>query len=143
MFSRETLVDIKIAKVGERKKVIMASVKLNLIVSTVLTGTVCLSHLTVLTRGREQFSIEDGTSKHLGKCLVYANVIHCTPMIIWVSGVLRMTVVDFCFRGNVWSPTTVPLRTPVTQLIIFNPGMLLLGSNHFLIYVGSVCEYGC
>ena len=37
------------------------------------------------------------------------------------------------------SPTTVLFRTPVTQmiifeLIIFNQGMLLLGSNHFLIY---------
>ena len=30
-------------------------------------------------------------------------------------------------------PTTVVLRTPVNQMIIFNQGMLLLGSNHFLI----------
>ena len=30
------------------------------------------------------------------------------------------------------SPTTVFLRTPVTQMIIFNRDMLLLGSNHFL-----------
>jgi len=30
------------------------------------------------------------------------------------------------------SLTTVLLRTPVTQMILFNHGMLLLGSNHFL-----------
>jgi len=29
--------------------------------------------------------------------------------------------------------TTVLLRTPITQMIFFNQGMLLLGSNHFLI----------
>ena len=29
--------------------------------------------------------------------------------------------------------TTVLLRSPVTQMIFFNHGMLLLGSNHFLI----------
>ena len=32
------------------------------------------------------------------------------------------------------SPTTVLLRTPITQMIIFNPGTLLLGSNHYFIY---------
>ena len=31
------------------------------------------------------------------------------------------------------SLTTVLLRTPITQMILFNQGMLLLGSNHFLI----------
>ena len=31
------------------------------------------------------------------------------------------------------SITTVLLRTPITQMIFFNQGMLLLGSNHFLI----------
>ena len=31
------------------------------------------------------------------------------------------------------SPTTVLLRTPVTLMIIFNQGMLLLGSNYFLV----------
>jgi len=30
------------------------------------------------------------------------------------------------------SPKTVFLRTPITQMISFNQGMLLLGSNHFL-----------
>ena len=30
-------------------------------------------------------------------------------------------------------PTRVLLRTPIRQVIIFNQGMLLLGSNHFLI----------
>ena len=30
------------------------------------------------------------------------------------------------------SLTTVLLRTPITQMIFFNQGMLLLGSNHFL-----------
>ena len=29
--------------------------------------------------------------------------------------------------------TQVLLRTPITQMIFFNQGMLLLGSNHFLI----------
>ena len=32
------------------------------------------------------------------------------------------------------SLTTVLLRTPITQKIFFNQGMLLLSSNHFLIY---------
>ena len=31
------------------------------------------------------------------------------------------------------SPTIVLLGTPITQIIIFNKGMFLLGSNHFLI----------
>ena len=31
------------------------------------------------------------------------------------------------------SLTTVLLRTPITQMIFFNHGMLLLGSNHFLV----------
>ena len=30
------------------------------------------------------------------------------------------------------SLTTVLLRTPIIQMIFFNQGMLLLGSNHFL-----------
>ena len=29
--------------------------------------------------------------------------------------------------------TTVPLRTPITQMMFFNQGMLLLGSSHFLV----------
>ena len=39
------------------------------------------------------------------------------------------------------SPTTVLLRTPITQMIFFNQGMLLVGSKHFLkacIYYTSV-----
>ena len=36
------------------------------------------------------------------------------------------------------SLTTVLLRTPITEMIFFNQGMLLLGSNHFLIYVPLV-----
>ena len=32
------------------------------------------------------------------------------------------------------SPTTVLPRTPITQMIIFNPGMLLLESNNYFIY---------
>ena len=35
------------------------------------------------------------------------------------------------------SITTVLLRTPITQMIFFNQGMLLLGSNHFLINVNT------
>ena len=33
------------------------------------------------------------------------------------------------------SPITALLKTPVTQMIIFNQGMSLLGSNHFLIII--------
>ena len=33
------------------------------------------------------------------------------------------------------SLTTVLLRTPITQMIFFNQGMLLLGSNHFLLII--------
>ena len=33
------------------------------------------------------------------------------------------------------SQTTVLLRTPITQIIFFNQGMLLLGSNYFLKHV--------
>ena len=33
------------------------------------------------------------------------------------------------------SLTTVFLRTPITHMIFFNQGILLLGSNHFLIVV--------
>ena len=39
----------------------------------------------------------------------------------------RVQVVETSFA------TTNLLRTPVTQMIIFNQGKLLLGSNHFLI----------
>ena len=46
------------------------------------------------------------------------------------------------FLSKRQSLTTVLLRTPVTHMIFFNKGMLLLGSNHFLIdiifVVGSV-----
>ena len=42
--------------------------------------------------------------------------------------VLRRTVVDIVVLRR----TTVLLRTPITQMIFFNQGMLLLGSNHFL-----------
>ena len=64
--------------------------------------------------------------------------------IIWVIGVLRRTVVsDWRFDNlcgshlqsqylTLKSLTTVLLRTPITQMIFFNQGMLLLGSNHFL-----------
>ena len=34
-------------------------------------------------------------------------------------------------------PTAVILRTPVTQIIIFNQGVLLLGSETIFLYVGS------
>ena len=34
--------------------------------------------------------------------------------------------------------TTVLLRTPIAQMIFFNQGMLLLGSNHFLIKFFSI-----
>ena len=36
------------------------------------------------------------------------------------------------------SPTTVLLRTPVTQMITFNQGMLSLGSNHFRININCI-----
>ena len=73
--------------------------------------------------------------------------------IIWVIGVIRRTVVSgwrFDNRcGRVtwlwrWLPhrlsklqslTTVLLMTPITQMIFFNQGMLLLGSNHFLMII--------
>ena len=72
--------------------------------------------------------------------------------IIWVIGVLRRTVVSDWRSDNLCgshlqsqvfphrlskrqSLTTVLLRTPITQMIFFNQGMLLLGSNHFLISV--------
>ena len=35
------------------------------------------------------------------------------------------------------SPATGLLRTPITQIIIFNQGMILLGSNHFLAIYSS------
>ena len=35
------------------------------------------------------------------------------------------------------------LRTPYTQMIFFNQGMLLLGSNHFLINILPVCHGQC
>ena len=37
-------------------------------------------------------------------------------------------------------PTTVLLRNPITQMIFFNQGMLLLGSNHFLISISILCR---
>ena len=56
--------------------------------------------------------------------------------IIWVIGVLRRTVVLWRWLPHRLSKrqslTTVLLRTPITQMIFFNQGMLLLGSNHFL-----------
>ena len=63
--------------------------------------------------------------------------------IIWVIGVPRRTVVcDWRFHNlcGGWlskhqSQTTVLLRTPITQMIFFNQGMLLLGSNHFHIKI--------
>ena len=36
--------------------------------------------------------------------------------------------------------STVLLRTPITQMIFSNQGMLLLGSNHFLIYLYSMSQ---
>ena len=50
--------------------------------------------------------------------------------IIWMIGVLRRTVVN---NSPSLLLTTVLLRTPIIQMIFFNQGMLLLGSNHFLI----------
>ena len=51
-------------------------------------------------------------------------------------GVLRRTVCDSRFDNLCGSfrksQTTVFLRTAITQMIFFNQGMLLLGSNHFL-----------
>ena len=43
-----------------------------------------------------------------------------------------MTVVSTTCAKDGQSLTTVLLRTPITQMIFFNQGMLLLGSNHFL-----------
>ena len=40
-----------------------------------------------------------------------------------------------CRLSKRQSQTTVLLRTPITQMTFFNQGMLLLGSNHFLIRV--------
>ena len=42
-----------------------------------------------------------------------------------------------CTLSKRQSLTTVLLRTPITQMIFFNQGMLLLGSKHFLIFKGS------
>ena len=68
--------------------------------------------------------------------------------IIWVTGVLRRTFVcetrqpvrklsskssedEFCTCcRNVSQKTTVLFRTSITQMIFFNQGMLLLGSNY-------------
>ena len=86
--------------------------------------------------------------------------------IIWLTGVRRTVVGDWRFedlcgshlqsqvidwlwrwlphRSKRQSPTTVLLRTPVTQMIFLNRGMLLLGSNHFLRYcLSSVCCCCC
>ena len=52
--------------------------------------------------------------------------------IIWVIGVLSFESSLLESREGL---TTVLLRTPITQMIFFNQGMLLLGSNHFLIYL--------
>ena len=82
-------------------------------------------------------------------------------MIIWVTGVLRRTVVgDYIllwqsvqkpssessdykdgFHTGCWnvSPTTVLLGTPINQMIILNQGMLLLGSNHFFFIYIEYC----
>ena len=76
---------------------------------------------------------------------------------IWVIGVLRRTVVSDWRFDNLcgshlqrrWLPhrlskrqslTTVLLRTPITQMVFFNHGMLLLGSNHFLIELETFFE---
>ena len=70
-------------------------------------------------------------------------------MIVWVTGVLRRTVLGDLRLDNLRGShpqsqvteevveTSVAknnfLRTPVTKIIIFNQGMLLVGSNHFLL----------
>ena len=41
-------------------------------------------------------------------------------------------ILDWAEYGIACSLTTVLPRTPITQMIFFNQGMLLLGSNHFL-----------
>ena len=45
----------------------------------------------------------------------------------------KMTAVGQRLRGSAVSVVAVLLRTPITQMIVFNHGMLLLGSNHFRI----------
>jgi len=75
--------------------------------------------------------------------------------IIWVIGVQRRTVVtDWCFDNLCGSHlqsqvvvlgllrTSVLLKTPTTQMIFFNQGILLLGSNHFLIFLSVYLSLG-
>ena len=39
------------------------------------------------------------------------------------------------------STITVVLRTPITQMVFFNQGMLLLGSHHFLNYMFIITSF--
>ena len=53
--------------------------------------------------------------------------------VIWVIGVLRWTVVcDWRFDNLCGNHGQIQV-TPITQMVFCNQGMLLLGSNHFLI----------
>ena len=75
-------------------------------------------------------------------CLKKNNYFPWLKKIIWVIGVLRRTVFgDWSFDNlcrsphrfsKRQSPKAVLLRTSITQMIFFNQGMLLLGSNYFL-----------
>ena len=45
----------------------------------------------------------------------------------------KMAAVGQRLRGSAVSVIAVLLRTPITHMIVFNQGILLLGSNHFRI----------
>ena len=77
----------------------------------------------------------------VGKCVMWLVVKTCAEI-----GYANRWVVKWTGHSTTllwrWLPhrlskrlslTTVLLRTPITQMIFFNQGMLLLGSNHFLI----------
>ena len=54
-----------------------------------------------------------------------------TPVLPWMKKIIRVIWVLRMAPVN----HMILLRTPATQMIFFNQGMLLLGSNHFLIDV--------
>ena len=61
------------------------------------------------------------------------------------SSDVQSQVIDFRLLHRLskrQSPTTVLVRTPVTQMIILNQGISLLASNHFLliIFINNIVE---
>ena len=54
----------------------------------------------------------------------------CVEAIFWINWTVKMASTQVS-----QSQTTVLLWTPITQMIFFNQGKLLLGSNHFLLII--------